>query len=316
MSSSGPPRRRSLPPLNDESEKTSITTFAKIGESIEKSRLTNAYLIVLQGSNVGMMYKLEGGETIIGRASAAGLRLQDDGVSRKHARIVQHGESFVIEDLESANGTLVNGVLVRSQTLKDGDKVRFGSTTILKFTYHDNLDESFQQHMYDAAIRDGLTKTFNKKHFLDRLETEFAYATRHRSALSLVMFDLDHFKNVNDSYGHPAGDAALIAVAKLASSLVRSEDSLARYGGEEFAIICRGVNASSAGVLAERIRASIASTSIEWEGQRLPVAISCGVAGLPDYNAESSSDLIAGADQALFESKRNGRNRVTIRKSK
>jgi two-component system, cell cycle response regulator len=314
MSSSGPPRHRSLPPINDESEKTSITTFVKLGEEVAKARRVNAYLIVLQGSNVGSMYKIDGPEVLIGRASAAGLRIEDDGVSRKHARIVQKNGELFIEDLESANGTVVNGERIRSQPLQDGDKIRFGSTTILKFTYHDNLDESFQQHMYEAAIRDALTKAYNKKHFIDRLETEFAYAKRHRTALSLVMFDLDHFKKVNDTYGHLAGDAALVTVARLATSLVRSEDTLARYGGEEFAIICRGIGANQAAVLAERVRATIHEAVIEWQGQRLPVSISAGVAGLPEFDAPSPVELVGAADEALYASKHAGRNRVTVRK--
>lgn len=313
MSSSGPPKIRSLPPLADESEKTSITSFVKLNEDSAKVRRLNAYLIVLQGSNVGSMYKIDGPEVLIGRASAAGLRLHDDGVSRRHARIVQRDGDLYIEDLESANGTLVNGERVRSQPLQDGDKIRFGSTTILKFTYHDNLDESFQQQMYEAAIRDALTKAFNKKHFLDRLETEHAYAKRHRAPLSIVMFDLDHFKKVNDTYGHLAGDAALVSVARLAMSTVRSEDTVARYGGEEFSIICRGIGSTHAAILAERIRSGIAESVIEWQGRRLPVTISVGVVGYPDYDPPTAVDLIEAADQALYESKRSGRNRVTIR---
>jgi two-component system, cell cycle response regulator len=312
MPSSGPPKLRSFPP-GDESEKTSITSFVKLGEDAAKARRLNAYLIVLQGSNVGSMYKIDGPEVLIGRASAAGMRLHDDGVSRRHARIVQKNGELFIEDLESANGTLVNGERVNSQLLQDGDKIRFGSTTILKFTYHDNLDESFQQQMYDAAIRDALTKVFNKKHFLDRLETEHAYAKRHRTPLALVMFDLDHFKKVNDTYGHLAGDAALVSVAKLAMSSVRTEDTVARYGGEEFAVTCRGIDGTHAAILAERMRATIAGTVIEWEGQRLPITISVGVAAYPDFDPATPTDLVAAADQALYESKRTGRNRVTIR---
>jgi two-component system, cell cycle response regulator len=316
MPSSGPPRNRSLPPLGDESEKTSITSFVKLGEDAAKKRSVNAYLIVLQGSNVGSMYKIDGPEVLIGRASAAGLRLHDDGISRRHARILQKDGELFIEDLESANGTLVNGERVQKQSLQDGDKIRFGSTTILKFTYHDNLDESFQQQMYEAAIRDALTKTFNKKHFLDRLETEHAYAKRHRAPLSLVMFDLDHFKKVNDTYGHLAGDVALAQVAKLAMSTVRAEDTVARYGGEEFAVTCRGIGATHAAILAERIRSAIADAIIDWQGQRLPVTISVGVAGYPDFDPVTPLDLVEAADQALYESKRGGRNRVTIRHPK
>jgi two-component system, cell cycle response regulator len=314
MKSSGPPKFRSLPPFgSDEGEATSITSFARVQEEVSKSRRVTAYLIVLQGSNVGAMFKLDGPELLIGRASSAQVRLQDDGVSRRHARIIQVVDQLVIEDLQSANGTVVNGEKVERQVLQDGDKIRFGSTTILKFTYHDNLDESFQKQMYEAAIRDGLTKAFNKKYLLDRLATEFAYAQRHRSPLSVVMFDIDHFKRVNDTYGHLAGDAALYGVARLATQIVRTEDVLGRYGGEEFGIICRGVSVAAAAVLAERLRGAIEQTPLEWQGQSVRMTISLGVSGMPEIPANSPTELIAAADEALYESKRSGRNRVSVR---
>ncbi|RYZ64097.1 MAG: GGDEF domain-containing protein, partial [Proteobacteria bacterium] len=196
--------------------------------------------------------------------------------------------------------------------LVDGDKIRFGSTTILKFTHQDDIDQNFQQRMYDAAIRDSLTKVYNKAHFLDRLEKEFAYAKRHDTALSLVMFDLDFFKKVNDNYGHLAGDHALIAVTEICNQLIRSEDLFARYGGEEFAIICRGVSVLAGGIMCERIRSTIATTEVMFEGQRLPITVSIGVAGLVESHAAGGLELVALADKALYEAKQKGRNRVQI----
>src|SRR5262249_33437474 len=155
---------------------------------------------------------------------------------------------------------------IAHESLREGDKIQLGSTTILKFTYQDQLDTSFHQHMADAALRDGLTKAFNKKYFLDRLETELAYAKRHHTPLSLLMFDVDHFKNVNDTYGHLAGDYVLAKLAQLTSRTVRAEDVFARYGGEEFGVICRGVTLANAGILAERLRMMVEATSFEHEG--------------------------------------------------
>jgi diguanylate cyclase (GGDEF)-like protein len=300
--------------LEDEGE---VTRVANVGELQEefKARVQRdrAYLIVLAGSNVGEMYRVEEGETFLGRGQNTTIRLNDDGISRRHARIVQHGGEVMIEDLKSSNGTIVNGAPVTMQLLKDGDKIRLGSTTILKFTYNDHLDESFQQQMYEAALRDGLTKAFNKKYFLDRLETEIAYARRHQAHLSLLMFDVDHFKRVNDTYGHLAGDYVLARLAKVASGTVRTEDVFARYGGEEFGVICRGVPLGSAGVLGERLRSIVEQTVFEHEGQRLPVTISVGVAAHPDVPIETGPQLIAAADQALYEAKRAGRNRVLLK---
>ena len=153
-----------------------------------------AYLVVLAGASVGEMYKVDGDKTIIGRGQKAQVRLLDDGISREHAQLVTEGSKIFLEDLGSTNGTFCNGLKVDRRELSDGDKILVGSTTILKFTYHDNLDEIFQKQMYESALRDGLTKAFNKKYFTDRLESELTFALRHGTPLVLVMFDIDHFK--------------------------------------------------------------------------------------------------------------------------
>lgn len=299
---------------DDEAEVTRVANLGELQSELKtKTQRDRAYLIVLAGSNVGEMYRLDEGESFVGRGQQASIRLNDDGISRKHARIFQAGGEVLIEDMKSANGTVVNGVPVSMQLLKDGDKIRLGSTTILKFTYNDHLDESFQQQMYEAALRDGLTKAFNKKYFLDRLETEIAYARRHQAHLSLLMFDVDHFKRVNDNHGHLAGDYVLQRLAKVAAATVRTEDVFARYGGEEFGVICRGVTLPSAGILAERLRATVEATVFDHEGARLPITISVGVAGHPEVQIENGVQLIAAADAALYEAKRGGRNRVLLK---
>lgn len=297
----------------DEGEATRITSLSSLESELRSRRQqVHAYLVVLAGSNVGEMHKIEGPETVIGRAMNTNLRLNDDGISRRHCRVLQIGGKVIIEDLGSANGTLVNGELIQHHELSDGDKIRLGATTMLKFTYQDKLDETFQQQMYDAALRDGLTRCYNKKLFQDRLETEFAYARRHRTMLSLVMFDVDHFKKINDTYGHLAGDAVLVHLARVTQSMIRTEDVLARYGGEEFAIICRGTPLLNAGVVGERLRTAVEQATFEFQGRRLPVTVSVGVAALPEANAAATHELIAAADSALYEAKRSGRNRVCL----
>jgi diguanylate cyclase (GGDEF)-like protein len=269
-------------------------------------------LVVLQGTNVGEMHKIDGPEMIIGRANNVNVRLNDDGISRRHCRVLQIAGQVIIEDLGSANGTLVNGEVVQHKPLQEGDKIRLGATTMLKFTYQDKLDETFQQQMYEAALRDGLTRAYNKKFFLDRFETEFAYAKRHKTMLSLVMFDVDHFKKVNDTYGHLAGDAVLVKLAGITHAMIRTEDVLARYGGEEFAVICRGTPLLNAGVLGERLRTAVETAVFDFGGQRLPVTISVGVAALPESPVNTMQDLVGKADEALYEAKKSGRNRVCL----
>jgi two-component system, cell cycle response regulator len=303
----------SLPP-DDDLDATRVANLGELQKELgARSQRDKAYLIVLAGSNVGEMYRLEGAETVIGRATTASIRLNDDGISRRHARVMQLAGEVMIEDMQSANGTLVNGEQVAQRTLSDGDKIRLGSTTILKFTYHDHLDESFQQQMYDAALRDGLTKAFNKKYFLDRLETELAYAKRHKASLSLLMFDVDHFKRVNDTYGHLAGDYVLAKLSKMSMATVRAEDVFARYGGEEFGVICRAVTLDAAGILGERLRSLVEQGPFEFEGRKLPITISVGVAAHPDLQIDTANQLIAAADEALYEAKRGGRNRVLLK---
>jgi two-component system, cell cycle response regulator len=316
MASDAPIWRRQSEPAEDEGEATRVTNLTNLEAELKARRQqVSAFLVVLTGTNVGEMHKIEGPETIVGRAGSANLRLNDDGISRRHCRVLQLGGRMILEDLGSANGTLINGEAVQHQELQDGDKIQLGATTVLKFTYQDKLDETFQQQMYDAALRDGLTRTYNKKFFLDRLETEFAYARRHGAMLSLVMFDVDHFKPVNDNHGHLAGDAVLVHLANVTASMIRTEDVLARYGGEEFAVVCRGIPLLNAGVLGERIRTAVAQASFEYQSLRLPITVSVGVAALLEAEATTPQELIAAADEALYRAKRSGRNRVCLHNS-
>jgi two-component system cell cycle response regulator len=275
-----------------------------------------AYLVVLAGASVGEMYKIEIEKTVIGRGQNAQIRLLDDGISREHAQLVINGERVVLEDLGSTNGTYCNGLKVDRKELADGDKILVGSTTILKFTYHDNLDEIFQKQMYESALRDGLTKAFNKRYFTDRLESEFTFSTRHMTPLTLVLFDIDHFKTVNDTYGHQAGDLVLTEMSTMMVASLRAEDVFARYGGEEFAVVCRGSDAVQGQIVADRLRKAVEGAKFVYEGKTIPVTISLGLAALPDPAIADANELIRVADAALYTSKKTGRNRVTLHQPK
>jgi two-component system, cell cycle response regulator len=271
-----------------------------------------AYLVVLAGMSRGEMFKLEGLRSVIGRSPTAQIRLTDDGVSREHAAVALDGDRVILDDLGSTNGTYCNGVRVSSRELADGDKIMIGSTTILKFTYQDNLDEAFQQQMYESALRDNLTKVFNRKHFNDLLTKEFAFASRHAAPLALLFVDLDHFKKVNDTFGHPAGDFVLSEVSGVLSGAIRAEDVVARFGGEEFVVLCRGTERTGAMELAERLRKEIGDRRYVYGGKVIPVTISVGVALMPDPSMTQPAALLAAADKALYEAKRAGRNRVVV----
>jgi two-component system, cell cycle response regulator len=271
---------------------------------VTHDRRESACFIVIAGTAVGEVFRLHDGEAIIGRAAGVHIHLEDEGISRRHARVRQVGGDVILEDLGSANGTFVNGEAIREHVLCDGDKVQVGSTTIIKFTFQDHIEESFQRNMLEAARRDGLTKAFSKAYFLDQLTKEVAFANRHGANVSLIMFDLDHFKQINDELGHLAGDAVLVALAAACRATLRTEDVFARYGGEEFAVICRATSLADASHVAERLRATVEHGSFP----HTRVTISAGVA--EHVIGEGATALIARADANLYAAKRAGRNRV------
>jgi diguanylate cyclase (GGDEF)-like protein len=271
-----------------------------------------AYLVVMAGSNVGEMYKVDKEQLTIGRGDKADLRLLDDGISRDHARITKDGGQLVLEDLGSTNGTYCNGVRVTRHALSEGDKILLGSTTILKFSYHDQLEEAFQRQMSESALRDGLTRAYNKRYFNERVESELQYALRHGTPVSLIFIDIDHFKRINDVHGHQAGDHVLVQLAALVTSMLGEEDIFARYGGEEFALIARGMEIDAAQALSERIRTSVETHPFVFGDAPIPVTVSVGVSRAPGLAIATTIDLVARADEALYAAKREGRNRVRL----
>jgi diguanylate cyclase (GGDEF)-like protein len=292
-------------------EKTSVH---RIEDLLGHAQQQSAYLIVISAksaASIGRMFKLDRSETVLGRSSEAQCQVEDDGISRKHAKVVSIGDGrFQLVDLGSTNGTFHNGLKVSSAPLHDGDKIQIGSNTVLKFSIQDELEEQYQRSIYESATRDGLTRLYNKKFFLETLHKEFSYCLRHRLPLSLVMFDVDHFKRINDVYGHPAGDYVLSRIAQRVSETVRNEDVLARYGGEEFALMLRESPEADALVCAERCRQAVDRSEFIFGGTPIKVSISLGVATLLDSDFSQAEELIAVADKYLYRAKRAGRNRV------
>lgn len=290
------------------------TSLHAVPGTLGASRQHSAYIIVISAKStegIGRMLKLDKPVIVFGRSSETQFQIEDEGVSRKHCQIVRSADgSFQLVDLGSTNGTFLNGVEVKIAALTDGDKIQIGSNTILKFSIQDQLEEQFQRTIYESATRDGLTKLFNKKYFLDSLRKEFAFCVRHRVPMSLLMFDVDHFKSINDSFGHPAGDYVLARIAQKLSETVRTEDLLARYGGEEFALMLRESAEDQAVTCAERCRKAIDGSDFTFTGIPIKVTISVGVATLLDSDFARMEDLIAAADKYLYRAKRAGRNRV------
>jgi two-component system, cell cycle response regulator len=295
-------------------EATSSTDVEEIRDKLSSASTarTRPVLTILTGSAAGFLHKVSKGAAVIGRATNAEVRVDDDGISRTHARLRAETDRAWVEDMGSRNGTFVNGQRISTPTeLREGDKIQVGRGTVIRFGFQDDLDESFHENLLSSALRDSLTKLFNKRYFLDRLDAELKFAQRHRTAVSLLLLDLDHFKKVNDTLGHLAGDAVLAAVAAALSKAVRNEDVVARYGGEEIAIILRAISFEAAVGTADRLRKLVEGTAIPFDGKDLRVSVSIGVSEYPTTPAKQIDELIEAADKALYRAKNAGRNRVS-----
>ena len=299
-----------------DSDHEEVTCVSAIPPTLQSRRLSipsipsRATLTLVSGPNAGAIYPLLLDENVIGRTKECSIRIDDPDISRRHARITRRGpQSYLLEDLGSRNGTFVRGNRITSQALGEGDRLAIGPGVEFRFGFTDEAEEGLLRRLYESSVLDPLTGAYNRKHFAERLTSELAYAKRHNAPLSMLMFDLDHFKRINDSFGHLGGDHVLRTVAALVKKTLRAEDVFARYGGEEFAVIARGIDVEKALLFAERIRVMIETAPIRFDQARVPVTVSVGVASLACCGEPSADGLIAKTDERLYAAKRSGRNR-------
>ncbi|MCL4109581.1 UNVERIFIED_CONTAM: hypothetical protein GTU68_049174 [Idotea baltica] len=286
-------------------------TFALISlppAQVESGCLVQIHPLELNVNRV----ELTGQETFVGRDPRSTICLSDQSVSRKHSQINRTETGYVAKDMGSTNGTYVNDAPATSTELSSGDRIQFG-VFVFKFFAADDVELRYHENVSTAMSRDGLTGTLNKRSFTDIIGKEFWQATRRTNplSLSLILLDIDHFKAVNDTHGHLAGDEVLKEMTERINEVLGEHDVFARYGGEEFAILLPDVSTSEAANIAEQCRIAVAAQRFATSSGEVSVSISLGVANATELDCtDSVSDLIRAADKKLYKAKNAGRNRV------
>jgi two-component system, cell cycle response regulator len=260
-------------------------------------------------NELGRRYVLAKDTTTIGRGRDNDIVLPSDCVSRRHARLEQRAGNLFVVDLASTNGSFVNDDVhaVRERQLERGDRVKVGDT-IFKYLSGSDIELQYHEIIHRMTVTDGLTDLANRKQLDAVLEEEINRARRHGRPLALLMLDIDHFKNVNDTHGHLTGDSVLRGLAAIMQRRLRPSDRLGRYGGEEFCAILPETSLHNAAKIAEDLRALVETHAFVAEDKNIRVTMSVGAGVLTDDM--TMADLYRSADEMLYKAKRGGRNKV------
>jgi len=261
------------------------------------------------GPGMGTRYTLSDTPMVLGRGNDCDIRINDHSVSRRHARIQPGADGYYAVDLQSTNGTFVNDVPASICKLKDGDYLRVGNC-IYRFLAGGNVEAEYHEEIYRLTIIDGLTDIHNKRYLMEFLDRELSRSARYQRPLALIMFDLDHFKTINDEMGHLGGDFVLRELSAFVKSSIRKEELFARYGGEEFVVVLPETNHDGGLIVAERLRTLVEKHHFQYEGKSFPVTISVGMATTNGDETLTPSELLRQADEKLYQAKHQGRNRV------
>ncbi|MCH2533696.1 MAG: GGDEF domain-containing protein [Bdellovibrionales bacterium] len=301
---------------NENLEKTSVLTSDTFKVRLAQAGQAPPCLVMLVGpaNSIGRQWPIEDSNFILGRAPSANIFLDDPSVSKSHAKLLLNGGDVSVMDLESTNKTVINGKLVpplEPVVLRNNDQIKVGNV-ILKFLERGNIETVSVAEAFDRGILDSLTGIHNKGAFTSKAPESFKKANLLDINMCIITFDIDHFKHVNDTYGHSAGDYVLQELARIIKSgLIRESDFFARTGGEEFCLILLGSGSKQCKEIAERIRSTVENHKFEYGGTKLPITISMGVA-LKRNTDNQWEEIFERADKALYKSKNNGRNLVTF----
>jgi len=285
----------------------------KLKQSTQEADEKPAALLVIGGTLNGTIFDLHDSLISCGRNKENTISLQCFGISRLHCTLSLLGDgNYAITDNQSKNGTYVNNQKIAALThLGKGDIIKLG-TMIIKYLPKGDLERLTYDKLHLEANTDQFTGCFNKNYFNELLEIEVKKSVSNNAPLSLLFFDIDRFKIINDTYGHDAGDYVLIELCQLLRSQgIREEhDIFGRNGGDEFAILLLNTQKAKAFEIAERIRLLIANSPFTYEQQQISVTLSMGLTCW-DKTITTGAQLLRQSDQAMYQSKQNGRNQVS-----
>jgi len=272
---------------------------------------TGSLVRIYPAAGAGGMWDLECSEVFLGRDYDCDVQLDDDAASRRHAAIQQDEEGYLLVDLNSTNGTYVNNEQIKQHRLRAGDRIRIGEH-VLKYLSSDHIEKQYHETVFRMTTRDGLTEAFNRQYMSEFLEREISRSVERGRAMSVAMLDIDHFKSINDTYGHLAGDEVLRELCDRASQVLHAGDLFARYGGEEFCCVFCESDSQEARKLAEAIRSEIQQRPFCTNVGDLSITASIGLATWTGQQQTQPTveSFLSIADKQLYVAKESGRNQV------
>ena len=300
--------------MNDSEKKLESNLTTVLGstqeDTVENENL-EPYLVIISGQDQGKQYRLHRQYNTFGRTRDVDMIIADAKISRKHGVFIIYPDCIILEDYQSTNGCYVDGIRVNQQVIELTSRIRAGNT-LMKIEYKKASEVESEIELYEAANIDALTNIPNRRAFMTRAQEEFSFCKRNNCYLTIIMCDIDHFKRINDNFGHPAGDQVLKELAHFLHTQMREEDMLARYGGEEFIMLLRDTAANAANRWAERVRGKVEQINFSVQNMIIPATLSIGVCSRNGKQITSLNAIIKEADDALYQAKNKGRNRVEM----